>query len=117
MPDTTSPIGALSTTSGKVSLLTVSVALVFATILLIFFEYLSLRKSLVEDVSVQSRLIADNSVAAILFDDKAASEEMLSSLRLAPAISAAAVFSDTNVLMARYPDSTTNTLAHRAKTC
>lgn len=111
MPDTTSPIGALSTTSGKVSLLTVSVALVFATILLIFFEYLSLRKSLVEDVSVQSRLIADNSVAAILFDDKAASEEMLSSLRLAPAISAAAVFSDTNVLMARYPDSTTNTLA------
>ena len=111
MPASPSPIGTLSTASAKVSLLTVSVALVFATILLIFFGYLSLRQSLVEDVTVQSRLIADSSVAAILFDDKVASEETLSSLRLAPAISAAAVFSDTNVLMARYPDSTTNTLA------
>ena len=92
----------LGSKSAKASLLTISAALIFATVLLMVFQFVSLRKSVIEDVTVQSRIIADNAGAAVMFGDQEASEEILNSLRTSPAICAAAIYTRDKKLLATF---------------
>ncbi|HEY8607517.1 MAG TPA: EAL domain-containing protein [Noviherbaspirillum sp.] len=74
------------------NLVTAGAALLVASVLLIAFQFLSLRDAMLEDVEVQARIVSENSVAALLFHDVRASNETLSALFAAPAVEAAAIF-------------------------
>lgn len=84
------------------NLVTAGAALLVASILLIVFQFFSLRTALLEDVNVQARIISENSVAALLFNDSKASTETLAVLADAPSIEAAGVFTADLQLLASY---------------
>jgi diguanylate cyclase len=111
MADSTIYSSGLSQKSAKVSLLTVGAALVFASVCMIFFQFLSLRESVVEDLTVQAKIIAENSSAAILFQDAKACEETLGSLRASPSVESATVFDKNNTLLAQYRRTSASRLA------
>ncbi|NEX60652.1 putative bifunctional diguanylate cyclase/phosphodiesterase [Noviherbaspirillum galbum] len=67
-------------------------ALLFASVLLILLQFLSLRSAMVEDMRVQMRIIGDNSTAALMFHDRQASKETLEALSASPNVSAAGIF-------------------------
>ncbi len=74
------------------TLVAAGAALLFASVLLILFHFFSLRGALLEDVNVQAKIIAGNSVAAMLFRDAKASKETLAVLSDSPNIVAAGIF-------------------------
>lgn len=84
------------------SLATAGAALLVASVLLILFQFFSLRSALLEDVNVQARIISENSVAAVLFNDGKASQETLAVLSGAPNIEAAGIFANGGQLLASY---------------
>jgi diguanylate cyclase (GGDEF)-like protein len=84
------------------NLLTAGAALLVAGVLLIAFQFLSLRSTLLEDVEVQARIVSANSVAALLFGDNRASNEILAALSAAPAVVAAAIFDGEGTQVASY---------------
>ncbi|RJF97821.1 putative bifunctional diguanylate cyclase/phosphodiesterase [Noviherbaspirillum saxi] len=84
------------------NLATAVAALLVAGVLLIVFQFLSLRNAMVEDVSVQARIISENSVAAVLFHDSRASGETLAVLSASPSIEAAAIFDVNGTVLASY---------------
>lgn len=84
------------------SLVTAGAALLVASVFLVLFQFFSLRSDLLEDVNVQTRIISENSVAAVLFNDGKASRETLAVLSGAPNIDAAGIFSSSGILLASY---------------
>ena len=77
-------------------------ALLVASVLLILFQFISLRSALLEDVNVQARIIGENSSAALLFRDAKASNETLAVLADSPNIEAAAIFTTDRRELAAY---------------
>jgi hypothetical protein len=61
--------------------LTTALALVVAIVSFIVFENISFRSTLVRELSINAEIIANNSTAAITFDDQKPAEEILSALR------------------------------------
>jgi diguanylate cyclase (GGDEF)-like protein len=60
---------------------TAGAALLVAGLIFDGFVYVSLRSAMVDDLSVQARIVADNSSAAILFDDARAASQTLAGLQ------------------------------------
>ena len=85
-----------------VNLATAGAALMVASVLLIVFQFVSLRTAMVEDMNVQLRLISDNSAVALLLSDEKAANETLKALEVAPNIEAAAIFSMAGTPLARF---------------
>ena len=84
------------------NLATAGAALLVASVLLIVFQFVSLRAAMVEDMSVQLRIISDNSAGALLFNDANAGSEILQALEVSPNVEAAAIFSITGKPFARF---------------
>jgi diguanylate cyclase len=84
------------------NLVTAGAALLVASLLLIFFQFMSLRSAMVDDVSVQARIIGENSAAAVLFHDSRASSETLAVLSASPSIEAAGIYTTDGSLLASY---------------
>jgi diguanylate cyclase (GGDEF)-like protein len=84
------------------NLATAGAALLVASVLLIVFQFISLRSALLEDVNVQARIVGENSSAAILFHDPRASNETLAVLADSPNIEAAAIFTADRRELAAY---------------
>ncbi|WP_272227438.1 EAL domain-containing protein [Methylophilus methylotrophus] len=63
---------------------------------------MSFRSDLTKDLDTQANIIDHNSTAAILFDDKKAANEILSSLSLMGSINRAYLFNDEHMMLARY---------------
>ena len=84
------------------NLATAGAALLVASVLLILFQFLSLRGALLEDVKVQARIVGENSAAALLFNDSKASNETLAVLEDSRNIEAAGVFTRQRKLLASY---------------
>src|SRR5687767_12183421 len=61
-------------------------ALLVAGLLFDAFVYFSLRSAMVDDLTVQARIVAENSSAAILFEDARAASQTLAGLEASPAI-------------------------------
>lgn len=85
-----------------VNLATAGSALLVASVMLILFQFMSLRSALVEDVHVQARIIGENSAAALLFNDSRASTETLAVLAASSSIEAAGVFTPEGKLLASF---------------
>lgn len=81
---------------------TAGAALLVASVLMILFQFMSLRRALLEDMNVQARIVAENSSAALLFNDSKASSETLAVLENSPVIEAAGLFTAQGSLLAAY---------------
>jgi diguanylate cyclase len=75
------------------NLISAGAALLVASVLLIALQFVALRSAMVEDMTVQLRIIGDNSAAALMFNDGNAGKETLSALEASPSVQAATIFS------------------------
>lgn len=66
------------------------------------YEYLSFGRATLDNVTTLSRVIADNSTAALTFKDAAVARELITTLRAEPAIVAAALYDSAGVRLAYY---------------
>lgn len=76
--------------------------LMLACLALIAMEYFSLRASLLADVAVQARIVAENSTAALTFQDRETASEILSALRVSDLIEQAAIVDRHHRIQASY---------------
>jgi predicted signal transduction protein with EAL and GGDEF domain len=86
----------------KVHIIAVGLALLAGSIFLVAVEYASLRAGLVANIEVQMRIVADNSVAALLFRDQVTAVETLSTLSASPDVDAIALYSLNHQRFAEY---------------
>jgi diguanylate cyclase len=75
------------------NLISAGAALLVASVLLIVLQFVALRSAMVEDMTVQMRIIGDNSAAALMFNDRNAGRETLNALEVSPSVQAASIFS------------------------
>ena len=85
-----------------ISLLTTGVGLLFAALLLITGEVVIFHQALVKDLTVQAKMIGSNCTAALSFQDQKDAEETLLTLRAAPHIMNAVVYTKGGDIFARY---------------
>ena len=79
------------------------IALLFASVLLVTNDYRHAVASMLRQHEAMSEVLAENVAAALTFDDVTAARETLQTLRLAPSITAAAVFDERGAVLATYP--------------
>jgi signal transduction histidine kinase/CheY-like chemotaxis protein len=79
-----------------------SIALVLASVALLVFMSMDLRKEALSEISTLAEVIGANTTAALTFQDRQAAEETLSALRADKRIVGAAVFGKDGSLFARY---------------
>ncbi|MBL9169472.1 MAG: PAS domain S-box protein [Verrucomicrobiales bacterium] len=91
-----------------VNLATSFSVLILTCVALFSYELHSYKAASTRAISTMAELIAANSAAVIIFDDKKLAEELLSGLRAEPEIVAAALFDHQGQLYARYPAHQTN---------
>ena len=87
----------------RVILVTSATALLLTTIYYFTYEYYSFRQTTKSHLSTLGRIIAENSTAALAFDDKKTAEEVLNALKAEPHIVAAGVFGNNGHLFVKYP--------------
>lgn len=86
----------------RAAVVAAGLALVSAGIALNLFLYFSARSALVEDMMVQARAVADNSAAAVLFDDRQAATDTLMTLAALRNVTSAYLFDEHGELIAFY---------------
>ncbi|MDB5972890.1 MAG: hypothetical protein JWQ90_5340 [Hydrocarboniphaga sp.] len=84
------------------NLLAAAAALLFASLALIAYQFVSMERGLLESLRVQAQIIGSNTLAALLFNDERAGSETLSALEAVPTIEAAAVFTADGRMLASY---------------
>jgi len=85
-----------------INLLTSMAVLLLASMVLIIDELIAFRRSLVDDLRAQARIIGSNSTAALVFNDQKAAEETLSALSNAPNIVYAIIYTKDGRVFAKY---------------
>ncbi|WP_374582133.1 putative bifunctional diguanylate cyclase/phosphodiesterase [Pseudoduganella sp.] len=71
------------------TMLAAGAALCLAGLLMVVFQFLALRSTLLRDLQVQARIVGNNSTAALLFSDARAAEEILGGLSASPSVQSA----------------------------
>lgn len=79
-------------------------ALLFTTVALIVFEYFAFRRDMHQQVQTIGKIVANNTTAALAFNDAEGAGEILSALREEPQIVAAAIYDGDGALFATYPE-------------
>ncbi len=77
-------------------------ALVLVGVLLLVFEFLTMRSNFVDDLRAHARTVAITSAPAIIFQDRFAAEETLAMLEPLPSFQAAAIFNSRSELVAEH---------------
>ncbi len=85
-----------------IGLFTTGAVLLFTGLALIINEYLSFRNALINNLTIQIKIIADNSTAALSFDDEKAAKEILKALKASPNITYAVTYSGDGSVFATY---------------
>jgi len=85
-----------------ISMLTSGVAVLLTCAVIIAYEQVSFRHSMVKDLTTTAKMVADNSAAALTFNDPASAEQTLRSLSADRHIVAAFVYDSGGQLFARY---------------
>jgi signal transduction histidine kinase len=73
------------------NMLVTGVALLFSSIALFAYDWLTFRENLIRELSIQAQVTGYNSVSAILFNDSEAAEKTLLALKTAPGILSAVI--------------------------
>lgn len=76
----------LGTRLGRALVATSGAALLVAGLIFDGFVYYAQRQAMVDDLTVQARIVAENSSASILFDDRFAAAQTLGGLQASPAV-------------------------------
>lgn len=90
---------------GVAMLLTTTVALVLACTIFLIVEFRSYRTGIQHTVATLARLTADNSTAAVAFNDQASALQILEALRAEPQVVLAAIYDHDGQLFAGYRSS------------
>ena len=86
----------------RISLLTTGAALLLANMILMTHELILFRRSLVNDLRIEARMIGRHCTSALLFNDPKAAGETLSVLQTAPNIIQAVIYSNDGKIFAAY---------------
>lgn len=86
----------------KIDLAVTAAALLLAGIVLIVAEFIILRASLLADLDVQMKIISDNAGAAMIFNDRKAADEVLTTLDASPSVDLAVLYTVTNKVFVDY---------------
>ncbi len=89
----------------KLTLIILSISTVATIVACIFFgayDWVSSRRTMVDDLTTLADLLGNNSTAALTFQDRNTAEELLKGLRVHPIVNAAALFTDNGSLFAAY---------------
>jgi len=71
----------------RMNLIVSGAVLLIATLAFFTYDLLSFRQDLIHNVEAEARIVADNSVTALTFDDPQSAARTLGSLRRSPDIS------------------------------
>ena len=85
-----------------ITMATTIVAVLLAAIGIVAFDAFLFRRSLERDLSALSRIIADNSTAALAFDDSRTATETLAALRARPHLVSACIYRPDGSLLGKY---------------
>ena len=85
-----------------IALLTILVVSLLSSALFVFLERRAARNDLVQELAAVAGIVADNSTAALVFDDPASAEETLNALRAIPSIIRAEIHRAGGDLFASY---------------
>src|SRR5437764_10253852 len=85
-----------------VIMFTTAAALLLAGIGIVVLDSILFRASMQRDPSALARIVAENSTAALAFDDPQAAEETLTALRARPHMLAACIYREDGAMFARY---------------
>ncbi|MDI6448474.1 ATP-binding protein [Anaerobaca lacustris] len=77
-------------------------ALLLAGTVFLAWEWVSIRRAMVRDLSTHTDILADNCKAALAFDDAADANEVITLMKPIPSIQAACLFTETGRLFAMY---------------
>src|ERR1041385_117533 len=72
---------------------------------ILVYEFVSFRRTAVQQASTLGEVIASNSTAALAFDNVQDAREVLSAIKAAPEVTAAGLYSKEGMLFIVYPDS------------
>ncbi|CAN7283077.1 EAL domain-containing protein [Trinickia sp. LjRoot230] len=86
----------------RIKMLRVGVALLVASLVLLVYQAATLRASLTDDANMLAEMIADNSAASVMFNDKTAAGEVLHSLTNVPYVESATIYTTTGAMVASY---------------
>jgi diguanylate cyclase (GGDEF)-like protein len=82
----------ISSTLGAGQIAAAVAGLVIAGLVLLMYQFVSLRSAVTDEARVQAGIIADNITASLMFHDRDAASEMLRPLRYAPNLVSATVY-------------------------
>ena len=85
-----------------ITMATTTAALLLAAVGIVTFDTFLFRQSLTRDLSALSRIIADNSTAALAFNDPRAASETLAALRARSHLVTACIYRMDGSVLARY---------------
>jgi two-component system, NtrC family, sensor kinase len=85
-----------------VILVTCGASLLVACMALFAFQLLNFQRSFMSDLSALAEIVANNSTAAVAFDDPAAAQEILSALKAKPHIVGASIAKKDGTIFARF---------------
>ena len=85
-----------------VTMSTAAVAVLVAVGIVIALDYMTFRRVLAVDLDTTAQVIAANSAAALMFDDRAAAAETLGAVAFKPLVSQACVYANTGQVIAAY---------------
>ena len=86
----------------RLNMLTSGMALLVAGMALSVYDFVNFRTALVENQSVEARIVGSNTITALTFDDPAAAERTLSALRAEASVEGAALYRPDGTLFASY---------------
>jgi len=86
----------------RLNMLTSGMALLVAGIALSVYDFVAFRTALVENQSVEARIVGSNTITALTFDDPDAAERTLSALRAEARVEGAALYRPDGSLFASY---------------
>ncbi|MFC0250693.1 putative bifunctional diguanylate cyclase/phosphodiesterase [Massilia consociata] len=96
------PKSRLASLLGTGQLAAVVVALAVAGSILLAYQFITLRRTLVGDMAVHASIIADNIAAPLMFQDRDAATEMLRSFHPAPFLTMATALDRNGTIFAEY---------------
>src|SRR5215472_19352634 len=84
-------------------LLTTGATLTLTCLAFIGYEYFSFRTAAAHNLATLGRIIANNSTAALAFDNRDDAQQVLAALRAEPHVVAAGLYDSHGALFAHYP--------------
>ena len=85
-----------------INLSVTTVALLFAVIMAVVGEYITKRNFIMESLQVQAQMVASNTTAAIIFNDKKDAEETLLAFAASSDVYTAIIYDEAGEIFARY---------------